>query len=397
MRLSDITRISWRGIANDKKRSFFIIVIMGIVFAVIFMVLFWFNGLKDVYSSLAGNKTYIIVDDSEISHKEITEYGGEIISEANYNGDYFLNMPKDLLLDYVEIDSIPENVTPILINDSLAENWLSQNLPQYTQSFERRMSVYQDFRTNTIGKTFKDGKYLVVGFIPDGFSISNLSYETIQRGKWNMLDSVLEKISTPSAPAIALDGDAINVQTERFIAVFDSDKIYDFYRKGHGQEIDSDLPGKSYYFSIIVGLSPLRVFQLNVYQTILDIFCGILAFLSLIIIIFTFSRVIDYDEKNIRLYHSLGASHAQTNLFYSARFLLITILAALFALLLSFGAILIYHYLEGQNLSDIFTLAFSLPSPKTIFLCGWGTDNTIFLVILLLSPFVVALINQRKL
>lgn len=402
MKFLDAFHLCWRETWRQKKRVIFTAISTGAILVIVLVATFWFQGLKNTYTSFADTKPYILVDDEDDIRQDILAQGGEILGEANINEEGFLILPSEIVSSFIEIDQVPDGSTPILLNSATASNWAGVSIPQYTKNFDERLKNYENLREQTLGKTFQDGKYFVVGFMPGGFGVSSLAYETNQRGEWYALDSILRTISAPSSPAVAISSTSAPgnsaPSTRKLLATFsDSAALYAYYQNGKGQELNSALPDKQYYFDVVLGISPLQMRIFNLEQGILDIFCGALMLIAIFIFVLNSTRLVNYEANNIQLYQSLGASHAQIRLLFLLKFSIIAIFSVIFAIFTALLINLSYNLVEQANLSTIFTVAFGLPELPKVFLLGLGLDSIVFIIIFMLAPGLATLVNSKKL
>ena len=106
----------------------------------------------------------------------------------------------------------------------------------------------------------------------------------------------------------------------------------------------------------------------------------ILAIIALIIMMSTYSRLINQEVKNIALYRALGATRAEAYIIYAVYLAMLSLIAMVVALivgtLMAFGVSWIYH----EALVADFIIGFGT-EPASIWLVGW--NNTVFAIMAL--------------
>ena len=106
----------------------------------------------------------------------------------------------------------------------------------------------------------------------------------------------------------------------------------------------------------------------------------ILAIIALIIMMSTYSRLINQEVKNIALYRALGATRAEAYIIYAVYLAMLSLIAMVVALivgtLMAFGVSWIYH----ESLVADFIIGFGT-EPASIWLVGW--NNTVFAIMAL--------------
>lgn len=440
MKLKNTLQLAWQSLKNDKKRSFLTILTMGIIFTVVFAANFWLQGIENTYLRFAGEKTYGLVsiplrelesfntETGEVSFKELSAdfieseksrlisevemFGGQYLDVVSYDNQYNLILPKGIIKEYIEIDlsSAPSEATPILITDDKIDSWQqtlennSSAVARTTKSFEARLNNYQSVRSSYLGQTVvsQEINYYIVGFAPDGFSITDLSYEYLQKGQYNILDPILKLITTPKSRSIVFDATSSkenNSAVLNLLFSFDSRSAARNYLQSDKVNSSSrDHDDSKADFSIIIGADTDFYSSMSFLHLALDVISAFLVVVALTIIIFTSIRLVDNDQKVIALYRSLGASSRQIRVIYLARFFLLSLFATLSAFFLALIALLIYSRVEQSHLSTIFTLAFSLSEAPNIVILGLNWEIAVIAMIsLLASPLLAVFSNLRRL
>lgn len=372
MKLKDITRVAWKNLKNDRKRSIITVIVMSLIFVIIFTANFWLQGFEDTYLNFANqivnSKAYGIV---KVATREIKSYN-----------------PETFEIEYQDIETQKiwdEKEKAISLVESYGGKYVGEG--EYDESGELILPIEYEGSEAKICPNKHQG------------NIGSFSYECLERTSSYPLNPILNLIPTPKLDIPRTSSDE-TIQQSFFTLVFElpnskasrdislSDKINAPMTSTDEQKVNLE---------IILGASPEFYLTMNYLHIAFRIGSIILAIVAIVVIIFTSIRLVDSDRKNIALYRSLGASACQIRVIYIFRFLLLTILAAILALILSFIIMAVYSTAEQNNLATLFGLAFRLDEVQPIFVFGINLDVIIYLAMLVLSPGACTLVNLRRL
>lgn len=203
----DLLLIGLKNTKANLKRSLMLIMTLGIIFSLIFTMNLFLQGIADSYANLSGssaNEKVIIratnnteneiradnkpKDQISLSEmiKDIEKYGGRVIDGARTVGAFNASVISKNMVEKsieVNIDNAPEDAMPVLISTFLGEQLLHSHFSA-SETPDKNMSTYREYRDSLIGKTFVDAygaKYYVVGLAPGNFHISNLSFWQLKK------------------------------------------------------------------------------------------------------------------------------------------------------------------------------------------------------------------------
>ncbi len=426
MRLYDYIRLGSASILAHKKRSFMIVIIVGIIFSLCFMAYFFLQGAENLaYEALTrptGGKILVSVADKggyegSYSHgareqefrRIITVFNGQTIETASIaTSDGLLTvLPPEILTPAIraDLDKVPTGAIPALIPAQLLASWQNIEIfPEASQySVDKATAVakatlrLKELLQSSLGRVVESPsgiKYYVAGFLPSNVG-SSMSLTSVMRKSNAWLDSILTPIASGASPLILLKNDNLvyldipddmEVQSEKLIFASFSNfqDAYSFYQ----QATSDNIAVEALFGDIFV--TKLRY---SAIEQLLNRFSWVLAAIAVIVIIVTYLRIIGQDCKNIALYFTAGATRWQIRLVYCIQLLIISLLAILFALCLS-GVIAVLINLKYQTpLSQLFALNFGIMPTKTM-LFGWSGAILKYLILILAMAPVCILLGQ---
>lgn len=373
MKIRDVIGLGLKRIRSDWRRSLMLMVTVGAVLGLVFVLQLMFHGVVRNYIEIGGAATdgrvIMMVPDEVIG--DVKEFGGEVLDEVRYYGQYGgIVLSEDLVQGAMEIgmDKVPEDVVPALVPEYIGEVFLGVKYSGESSSVEKKMHEYEEYRENVIEKTFvgQDGvKYFVVGLAPGSFAVSNLSFRGVERNNTSVLNPVLEQIATPGGTLMLIDNGGewlrgVEQSDGRVLVSFaDIRQAYEYLLRGKGKFMNVELPGKEYEVNVILGVSPEVYYVMKIMQVGLNMFCGILMVIAIVVMGFTFVRLVKQDEENFKLYYSLGATAGQVRMLYMVYFLELMIGAAVLALVVAIGIVVGYSVVNQELLRVVFELGFS--------------------------------------
>lgn len=438
MKLKDVLHISTKNIRIYLKRNLLIMAVMGINFGLVLTINLWFQGMVNYYMELAnrttGGKVIIEVTNStagmvideeqpQVTRQEmiadIEAYGGKILGEAEKFGAFGgIVLPEDIVKNAIETDlaKVPTDAAPVLVSTFLGEQLLDKSFPTESTSAIKKQKDYEEFRDSLIGKTFNDirgAKYYVVGLSSGNFHVGNLSFKQLERTNNNLLNPILELITTPNGQPIIIDngkskqwqrGEEIISDiampmddSDTVIAVFDnSTEAYEYFRQGKGKFMNVDFPNRTYLVNAVAGVSPETQYIINMIRMVINIISVALGIIAAVVVIFTSIRLVDQDKQNIALYYSLGATVRQVQTIYLFYFLELMIGATVLAFCLASVVVLIFSNLNQELIGIQSALGFNLVTTSSKVWYSIDSNTFIIIVVMLLMPFICVVINGKR-
>ncbi len=439
MRAKDVLRISLKNIKIYFKRNLIIMAVMSIIFGLILTINLWFQGMVNCYMELANRSTDgkviieatnsmagMVIDEEQPQTTrqemvaDIGAYGGKVLGEAEKFGAFgSIVLPEDIVKNAIEIDlaKVPTDAAPVLVSTFLGEQLLGKSFPAESTSVIEKQKDYEEFRDSLIGTTFTDtqgAKYYVVGLSSGNFHVGNLSFKQLERTNNNLLDPILELITTPNGQPIIIDngkskqwqrdeeiisGIVMPIDdSDMVVAVFDSStEAYEYFRQGKGKFMNVDFPNRTYLVNTVAGVSPETQYILNMIRMAINIISVVLGIIAAVVVIFTSIRLVDQDKQNIALYYSLGATIGQVRTVYLCYFLELMAGAAVLAFGLASVAVLAFSFLNQEILGAQSALGFNL-----VITSGeiwYSVDGGTFIIIMamLIMAFVCIAVNNKRL
>lgn len=439
MKLKDVLHISAKNIRIYFKRNLIIMATMGIIFGLILTINLWFQGMENSCTELASqsvegrviieatNSTAGMIVDEEQPQAtrremiaDIEAYGGKVLGEAEKFGVFgSIVLPEDIVKNAIETDlaKVPTDAAPVLVSTFLGEQLLGKSFPAESTSAIKKQKDYEKFRDSLIGRTFTDtqgAKYYVAGLTSGNFHVGNLSFKQLERTNNNLLNPMLELVTTPNGQSIIIDNgkskqwqrgkETISDITmpiddsDTVVAVFDSNtEAYRYFRQGKGKFMNVDFPNRTYLVNAVAGVSPETQYIINMIRMAINIISVALGIIAAVVVIFTSIRLVDQDKQNIALYYSLGATTGQMRMIYLCYFLELMIGAAVLAFGLASGAVLMFSLLNQKLLSIQAMLGFNSIAHAQIIWYGPNIVTIIIMSIMLAMAPLCVLVNLRLL
>ncbi len=438
MKLKDVLHISTKNIRIYLKRNLLIMAVMGIIFGLVLTINLWFQGMVNCYMELAnrttGGKVIIeatnstagmVIDEEQPQATrqemiaDIEAYGGKVLGEAEKFGAFGgIVLPEDIVKNAIEVDlaKVPTDAAPILVSTFLGEQLLGKSFPTESTSAIKKQKDYEEFRDSLIGKTFSDirgAKYYVVGLSSGNFHVGNLSFKQLERTNNNLLNPILELITTPNGQPIIVDngkskqwlrGEEIVSDVtmpiddnDTVVAFFDSSvEAYEYFRQGKGKFMNVDFSNRTYVVSIVAGVSPETQYIINMIRMVINIISIVLGIIAAVVVIFTSIRLVDQDKQNIALYYSLGATTGQVRMIYLCYFLELMIGAAVLAFGLASAVVLAFSFLNQEFLGIQAALGFNLPAISEEIWYAINFNTFIIIAFILAMAIICIAVNSKK-
>lgn len=348
---------------------------------------------------------------NQLFNERSKPYGGKVVGNVEVrttdNSTRLSFYPIDLFKNHVTADlsKKPNDIPATVVTLQKASDLLEINLKD-TISSQRKLSLLQEVRQKAIGKVLQDGDQaiFVAGILPYGsHKISVARHERDVRP----LDILLENIASYSryssgvfllndqSPAIKYLIDSTKPYNYQALIEFTSaDQAYNYYK----YEIDYVAPGllapeknrSPEYLVEELATNSFNAFEsMATKRFILSFANYALLITAVIIIVFTFLRLVSQDSKLIALYRSLGATARDVWFIYLWYVFELCVLTALFAL--GVGALLVlgisWHYSVDFNAAASLFYAKHITSFTPFIGFSWEVAKIIG-AILLSAPIV---------
>lgn len=401
MKIFKLIKLGTKNLSSHKKQNFITVIITSALFSIIFAAFIIPQGLENVFLSAANTSiqsenilltttTTEQIDhlsNEKLTNQKISKYNGRLIGWLDIrekDGMQYIIIDESILKDYYDKNIQTYNLSKLItLNDANAiMNPLDyQNI---MTSYDLDLSKINNLKSSIIG-TINNQEYIadIISFSGhNSYSFSeqqtdfnilnfftNISNNSFEQGMY--INNNSEEIKT-------LIQDTTTFQVLPIISFSTLDDAYDFYihescnitRKCNNYSIHELFNNKLAIHDNFVNIKKNT-----------DIFLkNILLVVALIIIIFTFVKIINQDKQLIALYYSLGASKfdiAVIYLVYLLELCLITILvsigiALIIALILTASnkdallSILLTHFLNAQATTPTLLIGFNFDIIKII-------------------------------
>ncbi|PID33245.1 hypothetical protein CR969_01790 [Candidatus Saccharibacteria bacterium] len=356
---------------------------------------------------------------NDIFSKRAGKYNGEVVGNAQFlshNQDWLAVYPLNIFNDSIKesADNKPKDTLPVVLNLSLAAELVNVNIENIkSQPNEDIKDSINDVSSRAIGHTFDYGgkNIFVAGVMPYGSNSPVLS-KTEQ--EFRLLDSVLGGVqSNDEAPrAIYLDdgskemkGLLSNSNLSHYESVIKFKNLNDAYEyyKYENHKTDPGLFKKAdyrkpeYVTKELITNKFQIIHQFKLTKFILSFANYVLLIVAVVVMIFTFLKSINQDNKLMALYRSLGAGAMDVFLIYFFYILFICVIAIVYALVCSVILSVVISYYYSADINASFGLFYGRAIDDTAFLVGYNKEIVTIIMIMLLSAPVVSLLTVDQL
>ena len=420
MRWIDYLRLSYAGIKAQKRRSFTVIAIVGLLFSIVLALCFIVQGIENTVLDtmlLPTNGSVLIMstvdqnacDDvcdlptevATIQHN-VQAYGGTVIpTQAVQTPDgsfYQLNTnvfpPSSTNPDATPTSPTDPDTIPIAASLSAVASLAQLEAPSQDASIADKVQFIQAARDRTLHQvvTAPSGqKYYIAEILPSTTYLTDLSLSRVDGNNGNILDLIFSQLSpgfsqnfllaSATAPTsnIGTNTQATSINTDVQGTVFalfpNLDAAYAYYRDPANycsvrDQILNHCGGRQYrYLTTSAIANPLGIYECfqDIWPVIIVV-SVVLMVIAVIIALSTYSRLIGRDLKIISLYHAMGASRRQIRLVYITYFLMLSLAAVIFATVLGSVLALIMSLTNQASLQAVFMLALGTADRFTILL-----------------------------
>lgn len=420
MRWIDYLRLSYAGIKAQKRRSFTVIAIVGLLFSIVLALCLIVQGIENTVLDtmlLPTNGSVLIMstvdqnacDDvcdiptevATIQHN-VQAYGGTIIpTQAVQTPDgsfYQLNTnvfpPSSANPDATPTSPTDPDTIPIAASLSAVASLAQLEAPGQDASIADKVQFVQAARDRTLHQvvtTPSGQKYYIAEILPSATYLTDLSLSRVDGNNGNILDLIFSQLSpgfsqnfllaSATAPTsnIGTNTQATSINTDVQGTVFalfpNLDAAYAYYRDPANycsvrDQILNHCGGRQYrYLTTSAIANPLGIYEcFQDIWPVITVVSVVLMVIAVIIALSTYSRLIGRDLKIISLYHAMGASRKQIRLVYITYFLMLSLAAVVFAMILGSVLALIMSLTNQASLQVVFMLALGTADRFTILL-----------------------------
>lgn len=441
MRAIDYFRLGFAGVKAHKKRTFTVVIIVGLLFSIITAGTFILQGLENVAlaemlaptdgkvlvmssvdTKICGDNCNIATEVVEIK-KNIERYDGKLIpAKISQTADGMFYRTEEKVFSNETNGAI--DATQVIVPLGTAANLAGIKMPERDAEVADKLAATQEVREKTLGKVVENEageKYYIAEILPSGVYASNLSFMNIGQGG-NPLDLILGQIRTgvsqnfitKSAKTEPKVDESNTEQSSGFIAMEDVDAeeigivfarfenieaAYQYYqdKANYCSETDRifNMCGKDYKYQVVSAVSdPIMTYEnLQNVWLVFRIVAAVLTVIALIIAISTYGRLIGKDMKIISLYHAMGANRQQIRIVYAVYLLMLSLMAVGFAILLGLAFAATLSIMNMEALKQVWSLAFGTQAGE-IWLIGWNSMVWWIVGVMILAPVVAVMLGN---
>lgn len=425
MRIADFLRLGAANITAHRKRVVKVVAIVGVLFGVLLMAEMLIQGIENTVlaemSRPMGGKILLgttvnmqhyqepQAEELELEHirEKIQQYGGEVIETETYQmpgvGEV-VALPEGVIKQGIEVSLAerPVEAVPMIVPVGAVMNWLKVSIPQ-RDSAERAAAKVLKAREQVLGQTIElenGQKVYVVGLSSSMAGRNSLVLSGVGQ-EVNPLNLILAVVPLSTSRSFLIKTEGVDLgkmvieekseippemleqfpelaapEMEAVWAVFPnlataSEYYYDVENYCERANSAYGVCEPEYKYLVTPGFNDpfevTRVFK-NVW-IVFGVVAGVLMAIGIIIMLTTYLRLVRQDTKVIALYRANGATRAQTVGIYMVYFLMLSVLAVGFVLVLGVVLALLVSLVNGTALSQAFTLAMGMPE-RTIILIG---------------------------
>lgn len=416
MRFLDYLRLGFAGVRAHKKRTFTVVIIVGLLFSMVAAGAFVLQGLENAMlgTMLAptGGKVLVmsaiepsfcgkgcdVAAEVEAVKEKIGKYGGELIpAEASQTTDgMFYKLEENVFVG--AHDKSSSDVTEVVVPLEVAAKLAGMEMPERGAETAEKLAAIEEVRAEVLRKVVEGEtgeRYYIAEILPSGVYASSLSFMSIEQAG-NPLDLILSQVRTGVSQnfiggSIEVGSDegerpsgfiaAEDVKTEEMGVVFAEfsgvEAAYNYYRDeaNYCSEVDRAFKdcGKDYKYLVVSAISdPLTTYEnLQNVWLVFKIAALVLAVIALIIAVSTYARLISKDMKIIALYHATGATKGQIRKVYAVYLMMLSLMAVAFAVLAGLGLAAVLSMVNMEALGQVFALGFGVEA-EGVWLIGWN-------------------------
>lgn len=426
MRLADFLRLGAANITAHRKRVVKVVAIVGVLFGVLLMAEMLIQGIENtvlaemnrpmdgeiLLGTTVNTQHYQEpqAEELELEHirEKIQQYGGEVIETETYRmpgvGEV-VALSEGVTKQGIEVSLAerPVEAVPMIAPVGVAMNWLKVSIPQ-RDSAERAAAKVLKAREQALGQTIEleSGQKVYVAGLSSSMAGRNSLVLSGVGQEVNPLNLILAAVPLSTSRSFLIKTEGVDLEKmvieeekseippemleqfpelaapemETVWAVFPnfataSEYYYDAENYCERANSAYGVCEPEYKYLVTPGFNDpfevTRVFK-NVW-IVFGVVAGVLMAIGIIIMLTTYLRLVGQDTKVIALYRANGATRVQTVGIYMVYFLMLSVLAVGFVLVLGVVLALLVSLVNGTALSQAFTLAMGMPE-RTIILIG---------------------------
>ena len=437
MRIRDFLKLGAANITAHRKRATKVVMIVGVLFGVLLMASMIIQGVENtvlaemnrplggkiLLGTTVNTQFYKEPQAEEIEQERIREkirqYGGEIIETETYQmagvGEVAVLL-EELVREAIEVDFAerPAEAVPMVVPVGTVMRWLNIDIPQ-RDSAERAAAKVIKAREQALGRTIElesGQKVYIAGLLSSTAGRSSLSLSGVGQ-EVNPLNLILGVVPLGSSMNYIIDDGGIELEkliiteeepeipeewlevfpelavpkVERIWAVFSDDAENYCEQANYAYGVCE----AEYKYSVTPGFNdPFAVVAtFKTVWTVFDVVAIVLAGIGVIVMLTTYLRLVGQDTKVIALYRANGATKGQVVGIYVVYLVMLSLLAAVFAIVLATALTLIVNLVNGAALSQAFTLGLGMPE-QAIILIGLNKWELILAAIMIaVAPVTV--------
>ena len=370
MKIFNLVKLGYKKISENKKRSVLTIVAIGVLSGVMCGAIFLFQGLENrlIKESLnyTSGKVYLLF--GGCADIEACESPDETMAKANEYAEKYNGVVEGEIAHYFyqenglpnAVTTIPDEFEPFL---NLSETEMKKDVPFFSN-------------------------------VDNDFSLFGLALTSIEKRVWS-LSSSLTPESDGNSVLASIDKE--KKFTEPILSFNTIDDAMSFYLNEICIKTNSSSCFKTRFRfqeffgnALSVKISFTRMFE--VFKKV-EIILGIIV---LVIMIFTFLRIIQENSKTIALYLALGAKKKDVFLIYLFFLINLCVITGLFAILLGAIISISYSALNASKVSGYFSAVY-LSEIKVNYVIGYNPEILRLVLILLISAPIASILTIDQL
>ncbi len=443
MRLGDYLRLGAAGVLAHKKRAILVVAISGLLFSVVIAMFTLLDGFQSAvyaeeYKATNGKILYKVAFDEE--YCEVTgcqagenergemlalvwSYGGEVMEDVRAyetsEGLMYAVKPEVVAGVINKEYEVPEGAVPAVVSADVVGGWL-QMTDGMMSSMRAKVKVAEEVREKAIGVVItpknryagpedelesEEGKtkFFVEGLLPG--PVGNTSLALGGLTGTNPLDVIFDSVHLGWGSSLILQegnldellGEPVEMENEVWVSFSNRDKAYEFATDKVNDCDEADRffgsCAKGYKYRVQSAWGNFREMEgnLRIQWLIFSIVGLVIGVIAAIIMLTTFARIIGQDKKVIALYQATGATAGQVRKTYLVYLLMLSVMAAVFALVVGIGLALVMNLINLTAISEVFMMGFGA-ARKTIWVIGWNWRMlVVMLAIILVAPVSIVL------
>lgn len=339
-------------------------------------------------------------------------YNGKIagnIQFINYQPIVPIELFKKLIT--ADLSKKPIDALPVIMNFEGAAKLIDQRISKKASNQEK-LDLIKKVRVETIGKTFdiNEKKIYIAGIMPYGKDSVKIAKADTE---FKLLDIILENIISPSDFSFIYLNDNSQIVKDfmtkfnftYYATILEFEKLEDAYKyyQYENHIVDPNIWSNNDYKKAKHTISELltnkiqTVYKFKLFKFMISFANYVLLVVAVIVIVFTFLKLINQDSKLMALYRSLGATGFDVFLIYFWYILELCLLAIVYSFVVAGTLVLIIsnHYSADFN-SEISLFFGRILTDFKIFI-GFNQELVQIVMVILLSAPLVSILTIDQL